>query len=165
MSARSKPDSIAIVDVLSPGSAALVRGLRAALGPGVAISAPDGFAVPDLMGIPGGAAEGMYVTNYGIPNDRLPPRGRQFLRGFAAANGGDPGPDNGAAYGAQAAEILLDAIARSDGTRRSVLDEISRTVVTKGILGNIDWDARGDLLEAPITIFRVQDGKFVDDRV
>ena len=55
---RSKPDSIAIVDVLSPGSAALVRGLRAALGPGVAISAPDGFFVPDLMGIPGGAAEG-----------------------------------------------------------------------------------------------------------
>ena len=59
----------------------------------------------------------MYVTNYGIPNDRLPPRGRQLLRGFAAANGGNSGPDLGAAYGAQAAEILLDAIARSDGTR------------------------------------------------
>ena len=107
----------------------------------------------------------MYVTNYGIPNDRLPPRGRQLLRGFAAANGGDPGPDLGAAYGAQAAEILLDAIARSNGTRKSVLDEVRRTVVTKGILGNIRWDARGDLLEAPITVFRVQSGELVDDRV
>ena len=41
--ARSRPESIAIVDALGPGSAALVRGLRAALGPDVAISAPDGF--------------------------------------------------------------------------------------------------------------------------
>ena len=65
-----------------------------------------------------------------------------------------PVPTYAAAYGAQAAEILLDAIARSDGTRRSVLDEVSRTVVTNGILGNIGWDAQGDLLEAPITVLR-----------
>ena len=115
--------------------------------------------------IPGGAAEGLYVTNYGIANDQLPPRGREFLRGFAAANGGEPGPDLGAAYGAQAAEILLDAIARSDGTRRSVLDEVRRTAVTNGILGDIGWDAQGDLLDSPFTVFRLQDGEFVTDRV
>ncbi len=152
---------------LSPGSAALVRGLRAALGPDVAISAPDGFVRPtsSRQHPRQTRREGLYVTNYGIPNDRLPPRGRQLLRAFAAANGGDPGPDLGAAYGAQAAEILLDAIARSDGTRRSVLDEVSRTVVTKGILGSVGWDAQGDLLEAPITVFRVQNGELVVDRV
>jgi hypothetical protein len=64
-----------------------------------------------------------------------------------------------------AAEILLDAIARSDGTRRSVLDEVKRTVVENGILGNIAWNARGDLLDAPFTILRVHDGTFVTDRV
>ena len=37
--------------------------------------------------------------------------------------------------------------------------------MTKGILGNIRWDARGDLLEAPITVFRVRGGEFVADRV
>jgi hypothetical protein len=37
---------------------------------------------------------------------------------------GNPGPDFSAAYGAQAAEILLDAIARSDGTRASVTREL-----------------------------------------
>ena len=162
---RSRPESIAIVDVLSEGSAALVRELRRALGPDVSISAPDGLLVSEFAELPGAAAEGVYVTNYGVPNDRLPPRGRQFLREFSATNGGDPGPDYGAAYGAQAVEILLDAIARSEGTRRAVLDEVSRTVVTKGILGAISWDAQGDLLEAPITIFRVQNGDFVTDRV
>ena len=143
----------------------MIRDLRAALGPGVAISAPDGFVVPELTKLAGAAAEGMYLTTYGIPNDRLPPRGRQFLRAFVTANGGDPGPDYAAAYGAQAAEILLDAIARSDGTRRSVLDEVSRTVVKDGILGAVDWNAQGDLLEAPITILRVQKGDYVVDRV
>ena len=163
--ARSRPEAIAIVDALSPGSAALVRGLRAALGPDVAIIAPDGFPPDEIEKIPAAAREGLYVTDYGIPNDRLPPRGQQLLRAFAAANGGDPGPDLGAAYGAQAAEILLDAIARSDGTRSSVLDEVRRTVVTRGILGDIRWDAQGDLLQAPITVFRVQKGDLVADRV
>ena len=163
--ARSGPQSVAIVGVFTLGSAALIRDLRAALGPGVAISAPDGFVVPELTKLAGAAAEGMYLTTYGIPNDRLPPRGRQFLRAFVTANGGDPGPDYAAAYGAQAAEILLDAIARSDGTRRSVLDEVSRTVVKDGILGAVDWNAQGDLLEAPITILRVQKGDYVVDRV
>lgn len=163
--ARSGAQSVAIVGLLSPGSAALLRGLRKDLGPDVAISTPDAFGTPEFPALPGGAAEGVYVTSYGIPNDRLPPRGRQFLRGFAAANGGDPGPDYAAAYGAQATEILLDAIGRSDGTRRSVLDEVSRTIVTQGIIGNIGWDAHGDLLQAPITILRVQDGDFVVDRV
>ena len=162
--ARSRPEAIAIVDALSRGSAALVRGLRATLGPDVAIIAPDGFPPDGVQELPAAAREGLYVTDYGIPNDRLPPKGRQLLRTFAAANGGDPGPDRGAAYGAQAAEMLLDAIARSDGTRRSVLDEVRRSVVTNGILGDIAWDTRGDLLEAPITVFRVQKGEFVVDR-
>ena len=163
--ARSRPEAIVIVDALSPGSAALVRGLRSALGPDVAIMAPDGFPPDELAKLPAPAREGLYVTDYGIPNDRLPPRGRQLLRAVAAANGGDPGPDRGAAYGAQAAEILLDAIARSDGTRSSVLAEVRRTVVTNGILGDIGWDAQGDLLEAPITVFRVKGGDLVVDRV
>ena len=159
---RSRPESIAIVDVLSEGSAALVRGLRAALGPDVAISAPDGLLVSEFAELPGSAAEGVYVTNYGIPNDRLPPRGRQFLREFSATNGGDPGPDYGAAYGAQAVEILLDAIARSDGTRRSVLDEVGRTVVTNGILGEHQLGRAGRPPRgADSPIFRVQDGDVV----
>ena len=54
---------------------------------------------------------------------------------------------------------------RSDGTRRSVLHEVSRTVVKNGEIGDVNWNARGDLLEAPITILRVQKGDLVVDRV
>jgi DNA-binding SARP family transcriptional activator/ABC-type branched-subunit amino acid transport system substrate-binding protein len=162
---RSRADSVAIVGSPSRGSLALLRALRAELGQDVAISTPDAFAGPDVPRLPGHVTEGTYVTEYGIPNKLLPPPGQHLLRTFAAQNGGEPGPDLGAAYGAQAAEILLNAIARSDGTRRSVLDEVKRTVVENGILGNISWNARGDLLDAPFTILRVQNGQFVTDSV
>ena len=144
----------------------MIRELRAALGSEVALSAPDAFLLPeDLRKLAGDAAEGMYVTNYGIPNDRLPPRGTQFLESFASERGGDAGPDFTASYGAQAAEIFLDAIARSDGTRASVTEEVRRTQVQNGILGDVAFDPKGDLVEGPITILRFSGRDFVVDRV
>jgi DNA-binding SARP family transcriptional activator/ABC-type branched-subunit amino acid transport system substrate-binding protein/DNA-binding beta-propeller fold protein YncE len=163
---RARPESVAIVGLLTPGTGAMVRELRAALGKNVSISAPDAFALPeDLRKLAGDAAIGMYVTTYGITNDRLPPKGKQFLQAYAAVHGGDPGPDVAASYGAQAAEILLDAIARSDGTRASVTEQLRQTDVRNGILGNISWGAKGDLAEGPITILRMTGDELVVDRV
>ena len=141
--AAKQPDAVAIAAVLSSGSGALVRELHAALGPDVPIFAPDGFRLIDeVVKLTGQAAKRLYVSEYGIANDKLPPRGRQFLDAFAAA-GGDAGPDLSASYGAQGAEILLDAIARSDGTRASVLEEIRRTRIENGILGDIAFGPTG----------------------
>lgn len=163
---RSKPQSVAIVGLLMPGTGTMIRELRAALGPDVALSAPDAFYLPeDLRKLAGDAAEGMYVTNYGVPNDELPPAGKEFLESFATERGGDPGPDFAASYGAQGAQILLDAIARSDGTRASVTEEVRRTQVRNGILGDVAFDAKGDLVEAPISILRFSGRDFVVDRV
>jgi len=119
----------------------------------------------DLTKLAGGATDTLYVTNYGYPNRLLPPRGKQFLASFARTNGGERGPDFAAAYGAQAAEILLDAIARSDGSRASVTREVRRTRIESGILGDISFDRNGDLVSAPVTAFRVGRNRFVVDRV
>ena len=137
------------------------------LGPDVPIIVPDGFRLIDERRDPRRArpTKSLYVSEYGIANDKLPPRGRQFLDAFAATRGGDPGPDLSSSYGAQGAEILLDAIARSDGTRASVLEEIRRTRVEDGILGDIRFGPHGDLVETPFTFYRVQGGRFVPDRV
>jgi ABC-type branched-subunit amino acid transport system substrate-binding protein len=136
------------------------------LGPGVALVAPDGFALPgDLQKLAGAGAQGLYVSNYGVPNSRLPVRGKRFLESFASTQSAGSGADLAAAYGAQAAEILLDAIARSDGTRASVTRELRRTRIEDGILGEIRFDRNGDLVTAPVTFFRVSGQRFVVNRV
>jgi ABC-type branched-subunit amino acid transport system substrate-binding protein len=54
---------------------------------------------------------------------------------------------------------MLDAIARSDGTRGSVVDELFRTRQPDGLTGPVDFDARGDTVQGAVTILRVTDGK------
>jgi DNA-binding SARP family transcriptional activator/ABC-type branched-subunit amino acid transport system substrate-binding protein len=153
---RTRPDAVVVADIITSRSAALVRAVRATVGPNVELLAPDGFGLyEDLIKLVGRAAKGMYVSQYGIANEKLPPRGREFLESFASGLPSGPGPDYGAAYGAQAAEILLDAIARSDGTRASVTREVFRTRVTDGILGDIRFDRKGDLVDSPFTFVRM----------
>ena len=105
----------------------------------------------------------MYVGNYGIPNARAAARGHAGSSRSCEALRGEAGPDFSFAYGAQAAEILLDAIARSDGTRASVTSELRATSVEDGILGDIRFDRYGDLVEGPVTIYRfTREGPTVD---
>jgi hypothetical protein len=50
---------------------------------------------------------------------------------------------------------VLQAIARSDGTRGSVLEEMQGIEVKDGILGSFSFDRNGDITPAQIPIFRV----------
>jgi DNA-binding SARP family transcriptional activator/ABC-type branched-subunit amino acid transport system substrate-binding protein len=164
--ADARPGAVLMTGAAPPHQGALIRDLREAVGPDVDLIASDGFAdFPNLISSAGKAAEGMYVGNYGVPNDKLPPAGREFLEALERSGKGERGEDFTAAYGAQAAEILLDAIARSDGTRASVSRELLRTRVEDGILGDIRFDRYGDPVEAPVTIYRIEGQEPVVDRV
>jgi DNA-binding SARP family transcriptional activator/ABC-type branched-subunit amino acid transport system substrate-binding protein len=164
--AAGHPDAVLMAGAAPPHRGALIRDLRGALGRRVALVTGDGFAAFDeLIAAAGPAARGMYVGNYGVPDSKLPPAGRRFLRRFERSGSDRSGPDFTAVYGAQAAQILLDAIARSDGTRASVNREVRRTRIDQGILGSIRFDDNGDLVEGPVTIFRVTPRGPVVDRV
>ena len=54
--------------------------------------------------------------------------------------------------------MLLDAIARSDGTRGSVIDQLFRARVSDGLLGTFRFDAHGDVDSSPFTVLRVRGG-------
>ncbi|HSE80284.1 MAG TPA: hypothetical protein VLA87_01175 [Gaiellaceae bacterium] len=62
----------------------------------------------------------------------------------------------------QSAEVH-EAIARSDGTRRSVLEQLRQTRVENGVLGSFSFDARGDRSPRVITVERVERGRYVFD--
>jgi hypothetical protein len=49
-----------------------------------------------------------------------------------------------AIYGAQSAQVLLDAIADSDGSREEIISNMFATNVTDGLLGSFTFSADGD---------------------
>ena len=68
-------------------------------------------------------------------------------------------PDRFAVNAAQAMDVLLDAVARSDGTRASVTNKLFATRVSNGILGSFWITPTGDTTLNAVTIHRVVGGK------
>ena len=89
----------------------------------------------------------------GVEAKRLPPAGRRFVNEFGTS-GRAEGIDPFAIYAAQAAEVMLDAIARSDGTRVSVTRELLATRVRDGLLGSFRFDRNGDTTRQSVTLLR-----------
>jgi branched-chain amino acid transport system substrate-binding protein len=161
--ARSRAEAVFVGGLLDTNAARVVRDLRAGLGASVDLLAPDGLKNPGatsltlLMDQAGRAALGVYVSLAGAVTERLPPAGTRFVRRFGKTQAG-VAIQPFAVYAAQATEVLLDAIARSDGTRASVLEELFATRVRDGLLGSFTFDANGDITESPVTILRVVRG-------
>ena len=162
--AAARPDFVYVVGLTQLNANTLIQDLRAALPADVGLIGPDSFAAVDIAQELGRAGEGMLVTVPGIPHDMLPPAGRTFVREFGGPADIEPGA-LGAPEAAQSAEVLLDAIARSDGTRASVVDELFATRVENGILGSFTFDRFGDIDPAPVGIYRFERGKIVGDSV
>ena len=132
---------------------ALLRDLRAGLGPSCNADRAARTSGPSFFRVAGPAALGMYIAFPDADLSLLPPVGKRFLKELKARTG-KPGQLY-TAFAAQSAEILLDAIARSDGTRASVTKELFKTRVENGILGDIRFDKNGDPVEALVTIRRI----------
>jgi YVTN family beta-propeller protein len=162
--ASASPDVVYVAGLLDSGGARVIRDVRAALGPDVPLIANDGLLpVSKLFRGAGLAARGVRITFPGLTLEGLPPAGRHFVAQFGATQ---PGVrvDEAAVYAAAAMTLMLDAVARSDGTRPSVTAELLRARASSGLLGDVRFDARGDPTRAPITILRAEHGGG-DDRV
>jgi ABC-type branched-subunit amino acid transport system substrate-binding protein len=143
-------------------SARVVAKLRATLGVHVALVGDDGFLpVPVLLRESHGLARGMYITAAAAFPADLPKAGRDFLRMFAKTYPEQP-RSGFAVYAAEAADVLLAAIARSDGTRRSVTAHLLGARLADGPLGNVSLDAQGDPISPMVSVFRVTPGGHID---
>jgi ABC-type branched-subunit amino acid transport system substrate-binding protein len=88
---------------------------------------------------------------------RLRGEGARFVASFAEKIGVKP--DRFAVNAAQAIDVLLDAIARSDGTRASVTRKLFATRISNGILGSFWITPTGDTTLNAVAIYRVTGGK------
>lgn len=144
--ASSGADSVYLGGIVCNNGVKLIKDLRAAIGPKPVITAPDGFTPYSATLGAGSAAQGMVISYAGQPLSKLPPTGQKFIkqfRAYAKIKGNTP-PYS--IYQAQAAQIMLSAIARSDGTRGSVVKALFKTKVKNGIMGTFNFDKNGDIV-------------------
>jgi branched-chain amino acid transport system substrate-binding protein len=141
----------------------MLRALRARFGNRLAILGDFLYAAgQDTLEVTDGKARGMYVATSDVSRTdvSLTPAGKRFLQSY--------GPDVEGGFvleAAQATELVVQAIARSDGTRASVLRELKASRVKDGILGSFRFDRNGDLTPAAVAIVRITGKDRVLDRV
>jgi branched-chain amino acid transport system substrate-binding protein len=154
----SGADGVFLGGLICENGGKLVKDLRAGLGSKVAIMAPDGFTpVSAVVDGAGTAANGMTVSVAGLPNSGLKGAGKTFLSSFSKVVHKQADPYS--VYAAQAAEIMYQAIAKSDGSRGSVASNLFKTNIKNGILGTFRINANGDTTSNPVTVYKVVGGK------
>ena len=144
--ASSGADSVYLGGIVCNNGVKLIKDLRAAVGPKPVFVAPDGFTPYSATLGAGSAAQGMVISYAGQPLSKLPPTGQKFIkqfRAYAKIKGNMP-PYS--IYQAQAAQVMLGAIARSNGTRASVVKEMMSATVKNGIMGTFHFDKNGDIV-------------------
>jgi branched-chain amino acid transport system substrate-binding protein len=155
---RAHADVVYLAGIATNHGARLIVDLRRELGARYPIIAPDGFANPGyLIERAGSAAEGVVFTIATLPSNKLAPTGRRFATDFERRFGA--APCCFAVQAAQAAEILLDAIAASDGSRTAVTRNVLRARVRNGQLGSFRFDAAGDTTGNTIGVYRITGGR------
>jgi branched-chain amino acid transport system substrate-binding protein len=139
-------DAVFLGGLIDENGAKVIKDKVATLGPNdgkVKLFAPDGFTTQQTIDEAGTAAAGMYMSVAGVPIDEFKGKGAEFAKAFKPTLGGKE-IDPYAIYGAQAAQVLLDAIAASDGSRQDVIAKLFQTKVNNGYLGSFDINENGD---------------------
>jgi branched-chain amino acid transport system substrate-binding protein len=156
---QSGADSVFLGGLICENGGKLIKDLRSVLGTDVTLITPDGFTpISAVVEGAGTAAEDVYVSIAGQPNENLGPTGKTFVKDFGATQSGGQ-VDPYSAYAAQATEVLLTAIEESDGSRADIAAKLFDTKVTDGILGDFEIDANGDTNSNPVTMYLIKGGK------
>jgi branched-chain amino acid transport system substrate-binding protein len=136
----------------------LIKDLRSTLGNSVHIMAPDGFTPVSATIQQGGtAANNVTVSVAGLPNSALKGAGKSFVTSFTKVDHQPPFPYS--VYAAQATLVMLQAIAQSNGTRADVATQLFKVHLKNSILGNVSFNANGDVTSDPVTIYKAVGGK------
>jgi DNA-binding SARP family transcriptional activator/ABC-type branched-subunit amino acid transport system substrate-binding protein len=154
--ARTDADGVFLGIESFPASVGLLTELRRRLGSDVQFIAPEVFD-PETALLAGAAAEEMAITQPGPSADDLPAEGKEFVAAYKTRFGEEP--TRYALAAAQAADVMLDAIAASDGSRASVTQALFKTRVSNGILGNFLITPTGDTTLNAVAVHRIVDGK------
>src|SRR5439155_1314936 len=78
-------DAVFLGGLICENGGKVIKDLRSVLGKNVTLLAPDGFTpISAVVSGAGAAAEGVYVSVAGEPNEALPAGGKKFVKDFGA---------------------------------------------------------------------------------
>jgi branched-chain amino acid transport system substrate-binding protein len=118
----------------------------------------DGFQTPEFVKLAGDNAEGQYASQPGTPKDKMP--------GYAAFDKKYQDKykieiQNYAAFTYDAVMVMAAAMKKADSADPAkYLPELVKTSYD-GVTGHIQFDAKGDLINAPVTVYQVKNGQWV----
>jgi branched-chain amino acid transport system substrate-binding protein len=121
------PDGVFVGGIYDQNGGQLIKDKVAVLGDNNAVKmmGPDGFTgYPDEDKLP--QADGMYYSYPGLAQEQLATAGgagQKLLDAYKTKYNSTP-PSNYVVYGVLALQVILAAIAKSDGTRKSVRDAV-----------------------------------------
>jgi branched-chain amino acid transport system substrate-binding protein len=155
---QSGADALFLGGLIDENGGQLIKDKVKVLGPNeggdVMLFAPDGFTTQATIDEAGQKnAAGMFASVAGVPPDQLTGAGKDFVASFKADLGSEP-IEPYSAYGAQAAQVLLDAIATGQKDRAAIIQALFATKVTGGILGDFEITPDGDPTAGPITVYK-----------
>jgi hypothetical protein len=108
---------------------------------------PDGFTTDAIFSRAEGGtpnAKGAFFSVAGVGIDQYKGAALKFIDGFKQQLNGKP-VDPYAILAAQAAQVMLDAIEKSDGTRADVIKKMYGVKVDDGLIGSFSFNKNGDL--------------------
>lgn len=144
---QSGADAVFLGGLIDENGAQVIKDKVAVLGPNdgaVKLLMPDGFTTQSTIDESGNAAAGAYSSVAGVPIDQFTGTAKEYIDGLLAGPLAGKAIDPYAIYGAQSAQVTLDAIAASDGSRSDVIAKLFETSVTDGLLGTFTFSPEGD---------------------
>jgi branched-chain amino acid transport system substrate-binding protein len=154
----SGAQSVFLGGIACNNGAKLMQDIRA-VAPKVKLQMPDGFSDPVANGAVG---NGAYISVAGQPPKSLTGQGAIFVKSFGKSIGASPNPYS--QYGAQAMQVMLQAVAAGGGDRAKTTKAIFGITITGGIIGNFSINASGDTNLTPITIYKQVGKKLVPQK-
>ncbi len=154
----ARPDALILI-AYYPDGAQVVRQARA-MGMDQAVVATGSVYSPKFLELGGEAVEGVYTNANFFPEDPRPVV-QQFVTGYRAMYGGDPGSYNARAYDAM---ILAGTVMREFGTdRQAIHDGLAKMRDVPSVLfGTVTFDPATRRVSAPSSVdLVVRAGRFV----
>lgn len=116
-----------------------------------------GFTNKNFISSAGAGAEGSLSWDYGMPVSKMP-GGRALVEKMQAKY--NVTPDLFAPFTYDATWVVINALVKANSTDPKVFLPVLAATNYDGVTGNMQFDKKGDLLNAPATLFEVKGGEW-----